>query len=80
LRMSVPHGTQLAVFTPKGRAVVLIPYGNKAFRDMETLTLAMDTLPNVFSDSGLYALTVSFEGELTASRMCRVRYEGPPTG
>jgi len=73
LRMTVPHGTQLTVFTPKGRSVVLIPYGMKAFRDVETLTLAMDTLPHVFSDSGVYALTVSSEGELTASEMCRVR-------
>ena len=73
LRMSVPHGTQLTVFTPTGRSVVLIPYGTKAFRDVETLTLAMDTLPHVFSDSGVYALTVSSEGELTASEMCRVR-------
>jgi len=73
LRMTVPHGTQLTVFPPKGRSVVLIPYGTKAFRDIETLTLATDTLPRVFSDSGVYALTVSSEGELTASEMCRVR-------
>jgi len=73
LRMSVPHGTQLTVFTPEGRSVVLIPYGTKAFRDVETFTLAMDTLPHVFSDSGVYTLTVSSEGELTASEMCRVR-------
>jgi len=74
LRMTVPHGTQLTVFPPKGRSVVLIPYGTKAFRDIETLTLATDTLPRVFSDSGVYALTVSSEGEVTASEMCRVRY------
>jgi len=80
LRMSVPHGSQLTVFTPKGRSVVLIPYSIKAFRDVEHLTLAMDTLPHVFADSGVYALTVSFEGELTASRMCRVRYTSQPTG
>ena len=78
--MSVPHGTQLTVFTPKGRSVVLIPYSIKAFRDVETLTLAVDTLPQVFADSGVYALTVSFEGELTASEMCRVRYNESAIG
>jgi len=80
LRMSVPHGTQLAVFTPKGRSAVLIPYSNRVFRDIERLTLAIDTLPQVFSDSGVYALTVSFEGELSASQMCRVRYSESPNG
>ena len=80
LRMSVPHGTQLTVFAPKGRSVVLIPYSNRAFRDIERLTLAMDTLPQVFADSGVYALTVSFEGELVASEMCRVRYSESPNG
>jgi hypothetical protein len=80
LRMSVPHGTQLAVFTPKGRAVILIPYTNKPFRNVATLTLAMDTLPHVFADSGVYALTVSTEGELTASLICRVRYDAAATG
>jgi hypothetical protein len=80
LRMSVPHGTQLTVFTPMGRSVVLIPYSVKAFRDVPTLTLAMDTLQHVFSDSGVYALTVSFEGELTASEMCRVRYGDTASG
>ena len=78
--MSVPHGTQLAVFTPKGRSVVLIPYSNRSFRDIERLTLVVDTLPQVFSDSGVYALTVSFEGELVASEMCRVRYSESPNG
>jgi hypothetical protein len=80
LRMSVPHGTQLTVFTPKGRSVVLIPYSAKAFRDIERLTLAIDTLTQVFGDFGVYALTVSYEGELTASEMCRVRYSESPIG
>jgi len=80
LRMSVPHGTQLTVFTPKGRSIVLIPYSTKTFRDIERLTLAVDTLPQVFSDSGVYALTVSLEGELSASELCRVRYSESPNG
>ena len=80
LRMSVPHGTQLTAFTPKGRSVVLIPYSAKTFRDIERLTLRVDTLPLVFSDFGVYALTVSFEGELSASEMCRVRYSESPNG
>ncbi len=74
LDMSVPHGTQLAVFTPGGRAVVLIPYGVRPFANVAHLTLATDTLTHVFADSGVYAVTVSTEGELSASQMCRVRY------
>lgn len=80
MRMRVPHGTQLAVFTPKGRSVVLIPFSAKAFRDVETLTLAVDTLRHVFADSGVYALTLSSEAELSASEMCRVRYGDSPKG
>jgi hypothetical protein len=74
LDMSVPHGTQLTVFTPHGRAIVLIPYGVRPFANVARLTLATDTLTRVFADSGLYAVTVSTEGELSASQMCRVRY------
>jgi hypothetical protein len=77
LKMSVPHGSQLTVFTPKGRSFVLIPYGARAFQDVDHFTLATDTLERVFSDSGVYALTISSEGELSASRMCRVRYSSP---
>ena len=74
LRMSVPHGSQLTVFPPGGKAVVLIPYGQRPFQDVARLTLVTDTLPHVFRDSGVYALMVSWEGELTASLICRVRY------
>ena len=74
LDMSVPHGSQLTVFTPGGRAIVLIPYGARAFQTVARLTLATDTLTHVFADSGVYAVTVSTEGELSASLMCRVRY------
>ena len=80
MRMTTPHGTELTVFTPKNRTFILIPYTNKAFRDVSTFTLAVDTLPQVFADSGVYALTVSFAGELTATRMCRVRYDGVASG
>jgi hypothetical protein len=74
LKMSVPHGSQLTVFTPRGHSFVLIPYGAKAFGAVDHFTMATDTLGRVFSDSGVYALTISYEGELSASRMCRVRY------
>ena len=74
LDMSVPHGSQLAVFTPGGHSVVLIPYSAKQFQGVARVELLTDTLPAVFADSGVYALTISYEGELSASRMCRVRY------
>jgi len=74
LDMSVPHGSQLAVFTPRRGVIVLVPYGAKQFQTVARLTLATDTLRRVFVDSGLYAITVSSEGEFAASLMCRVRY------
>ncbi len=74
LDMSVPHGSQLAVFTPRGQAVVLIPYGARRFQTVAHFTLATDTLRHVFADSGVYAVVVSTEDELSASLMCRVRY------
>ncbi len=79
LNMSVPHGSQLTVFTPGGRASVLIPYGARRFQDVARFSLATDTLRNVFADSGVYAVTVSSEGELSATRMCRVRYRSEQT-
>ncbi|HTI05440.1 MAG TPA: hypothetical protein VL549_09005 [Gemmatimonadales bacterium] len=80
LTIQVPHGSQLAVFTPKHGAVVLIPYGAKQFQYMPTLRLAPDTLPQVFADSGVYAVIISSEAELSASLMCRVRYTGRVSG
>jgi len=74
LDMRVPHGSQLVVFTPNSRPIVLIPYGNKPFERVPRLTLATDTLTHVFADSGVYTFTVSTEGELSASLACRVRY------
>lgn len=76
LKLQVPHGSQLAVFTPKRGAVVLIPYGAKQFQYAAVLTLSTDTLPHVFADSGVYLITISSEAELSASLMCRVRYSG----
>jgi len=74
LDMSVPHGSQLTVFAPGGRAIVLIPYGARPFQNVAHFTLATDTLGHVFADTGVYAITISAEGELSASLMCRVRY------
>ena len=76
LTMQVPHGSQLAVFTPKHGAIILIPYGAKQFQYMPALALSTDTLSQVFADSGLYLITISSEAELSASLMCRVRYAG----
>jgi len=74
LDMQVPHGSQLAVFTPRRGVIVLVPYGAKQFEHVAHLTLATDTLRHVFADSGLYAIRVSSESEVSASLMCRVRY------
>ena len=73
LTMSVPHGTELAVFPPTGRAVILIPVRNQRFRGVPQLTLLPDTLPEVFRDSGVYEVVISAEGDV--SRMCRIRYK-----
>jgi hypothetical protein len=80
LDMRVPHGTQLTVFTPNGKPVVLVPYGAKRFEGVRRFTLLPDTMAAVFADSGIYAFTVSYEGELSATQMCRIRYVGGPVG
>ncbi len=90
LRMRVPHGSELSVFTPKGRALVIVPYRAKraqpgqGFAWIERVALATDTIAGrvspgstperVFADSGVYVLSVSSEAELSASLVCRVRY------
>lgn len=92
LRMSVPHGGELSVFTPSGRSLVVVPFRAKGeergtpFREVERLALRADTVegrvtPNapleaVFTDSGVYVLRVSEEAEISASRVCRVRLVG----
>jgi hypothetical protein len=73
LQMRIPHGSQLTVFQPRGQAVVLIPYGVQSLERLARLTLATDTMQQVFADSGIYALVVSSETELSASQLCRVR-------
>ena len=80
LDMSVPHGTQLTVFTPNGKSIVLVPYGARRFQDVRRFMLLPDTMAGVFADSGEYAFTVSYEGELSASQICRVRYVGGSRG
>ncbi len=72
LTMSVPHGTELTVFPPKRRGVILIPVGNQGFRDVPKFTLLPDTLPQIFRDSGVYQVAVSAEGDVM--RMCSIRY------
>jgi len=91
LRMSVPHGAELSVFTPQGRSLVIVPFVRKGtdpphsgFAYRERLTLWTDTVTGrvtagsvperVFKDSGAYMLRVSEESEVSASRVCRVRY------
>ena len=91
LRMRVPHGAELSVFTPGGRSLVVVPFVRKGtvprgqgFDFMPRLTIRADTVAGlvtpgskperVFTDSGVYALRVSSEGELDASLVCRVRY------
>jgi hypothetical protein len=94
LRMSVPHGEELVVFTPRGRALVLIPFVPKGrslgFRDVERFGVATDRAAGrvtagapaepVFVDSGVYQFIVSEVAEVSASRMCRVRFAGAASG
>jgi hypothetical protein len=72
LTMSVPHGAELTIYPPKGRAVTLIASGNQAFKQLPKFTLLPDTLPQVFRDSGVYQVAISAEGDVL--RMCRIRY------
>jgi hypothetical protein len=93
LRMSAPHGGELSVFTPGGKALVVVPFeagrslpGARGFRDLDRYTVSTDTVTGrvtpmsraerVFTESGIYVLRVSEEAEVSASRVCRVRYEG----
>ena len=92
LRMSVPHGAELSVFTPHGRALVVVPFLAKAsqpagtgFQWIERYAIGTDTVTGrvspmsqperVFIDSGVYLLRVSEEAELSASRVCKVRFQ-----
>ncbi len=96
LRMSVPHGGELSVFTPNNRVLIVVPFtprtrqpAGTGFRDIERYTIWPDTVTGrvspmsqperVFTDSGLYLLSVSEEAEVSASLVCRVRYVGPPS-
>lgn len=89
LRMTVPHGAELSVFTPGGRVLVVVPFEARAtrqgrgFGDVERLVLHVDSVvgrarpeiaaERVFVDSGVYVVRVSEEAEIAASRTCRVR-------
>ena len=91
VRLTVPHGGELSVFTPSGRALVVVPYVAKTpgldpastFRYVRNVTLRTDTVAGrlspalpperVFTDTGVYVVSVSEEAELSASRVCRVR-------
>ncbi|HYX82616.1 MAG TPA: hypothetical protein VE714_09500 [Gemmatimonadales bacterium] len=90
VRMQVPHGAELSVFTPQGRALVVVPYvaktaqAGQGFAWTERVALVTDTIvgratpaalpERVFTDSGVYVLSISSEAELSASLVCRVRY------
>ena len=88
LRMQVPHGAELTVFTPKGRALTVVPLiargtqpPGSGFGWKARVAVAVDTVAGtaatgsqperVFTDSGVYMLSVSSEAE---SLTCRVRY------
>ncbi|HLZ45170.1 MAG TPA: hypothetical protein VKQ05_05770 [Gemmatimonadales bacterium] len=92
LRMQVPHGAELTVFTPKGRALTVVPFvprrsqaPGSGFGWTAHFALGVDTVAGtasagsqperVFTDSGVYMLSVSSEAELS-SLTCRVRYAG----
>jgi len=92
LRMAVPHGAELTIFTPARRALVIVPFEAKAtrrgrgFGDVERFMLQTDSvagralpdtvLQRVFVDPGVYVIRVSEEAEISASRTCRVRFAG----
>ena len=92
LRMAVPHGGQLAVTTPSGRSLVVVPFApatalrSQRFEYLARVTLAAPDWRGrrdgqgepepVFSDSGVYTLMVSELAEIGASLVCRVRYRG----
>jgi len=74
LDLRVPHGTPTGRLHSRRSRGCAHPYGVRPFANVAHLTLATDTLTHVFADSGVYAVTISTEGELSASLMCRVRY------
>jgi hypothetical protein len=94
LRMAVPHGAELTVFTPARRALVVVPFQSKVtrqgrgFADVERFTLHTDsaagralpdtTLERVFVDPGVYVVRISEEAEISASRTCRLRFGKAP--
>lgn len=92
VRLTVPHGGELTVFTPKGRVLVVVPFAARSsavnptstFRYVENVTLRTDTVRGrrstglspepVFTDSGVYVVSVNDQSELSTSRVCRVRF------
>ena len=94
LRMDVPHGGELGVFTPSGRFLYVVEFApggtprGRRFEQRERLTLSSGAATGraqpgaarerVFSDTGTYTFRVSEPAEISASLTCRVRYLGPP--
>jgi hypothetical protein len=86
LRMRAPHGAELVVFTPRGRALTL---RSRGFRDLEHFGVSTDDATGrvaanartepVFVDSGVYTFVVSELSDASASRTCRVRFAGIKT-
>ena len=94
LRMDMPHGGELGVFTPSGRFLYVVEFAprgtprSRRFEQRERLTLPSGRATGraqpgaapvlVFSDTGTYTFRVSEPAEISASLTCRVRYLGPP--
>jgi hypothetical protein len=94
LRLDVPHGGELGVFTPSGEFLYVVEFAPggtphlRRFEQRERLTLSSGATTGrlrpgaapqlVFSDTGTYTFRVSEPAEISASLTCRVRYLGPP--
>jgi hypothetical protein len=94
LRMAVPHGGELGVFTPSGRYLYLIGFARgdtpreQRFEHRERVTLSSGATAGrlrpgappelVFSDTGTYTFRISEPAEVSASLSCSVRYRGAP--
>ncbi len=94
LRMDIPHGGELGVFTPRGRYLYVVPFsarsprGTPGFDRVAQLRLSTGgatagATPDgpkqpIFTDSGTYQFQLSQVAEVSASLVCRVGFAPGP--